>query len=319
MTLPCLPRGRPTKEVAAVYRGDVVAFCDRMKEIESGLDFRVSSRGWCYILENEGVITKGEFDAAQRLINDLRKSGDLPLEICAIDEKRNTDGLAEYIDRTSVKEEAEEIYERARGHIEAGHESYAPFGFWDDQPFYIEIVVEKIDLKSLFGRVAGWFHVPITNIGGWCDINGRAAMMRRFAERERRNRQCVPLYCGDHDPGGLHISDFIRSNFADLSRAVRWSPEDLIIDRFGLNADLIDRLGLTWIDNSETGSGRSLDDPRHPDHRKPYVQDYVRKFGARKCEANALVVRQRERRILCQEAILQYLPADAIAKYQDRL
>jgi hypothetical protein len=283
------------------------------------LDFRVSSRGWCYILENEGVITKGEFDAAQRLINDLRKSGDLPLEICAVDEKRNTDGLDEYTDPTSVDEEAEQIYERAQAEIESGHESYTPFGFWDNQPFYIELVVEKIDLKSLFGPVAGYFHVPITNIGGWCDINGRAAMMRRFAGWERKNRQCVLLYCGDHDPGGLHISDFIRSNFADLTRAVRWGPDNLIIERFGLNADFIESNNLTWVDNLETGSGKSLADPRHPDHRKIYVQDYLRKFGARKVEANALVVRPREGRMLCQEAILRYLPADAVAKYEDRL
>jgi hypothetical protein len=254
MTLPTLPRGRPTKDASAIFRSKLDAFCDRMRKIESRLDFRVSSRGWCYILENDGVITKGEFDAAQRLVNDCRKSGALPLEICAVDEKRNTDGLDEYIDRTSVDEEVEDIYERARDVTEDGHLSYTPFGFWDDQEFYIELVVEKIDLKSLFGLVAAYFNVPIKNIAGWCDINGRAAMMRRFAERERRNQQCVLLYCGDHDPGGLHISDFIRSNLADLRNAVRWSPEDLIIDRFGLNADFIEANNLTWIDNLETGS-----------------------------------------------------------------
>ena len=81
MTLPSLPRGRPTKDMSAVYRSGLNAFCDRIKEIESRLDFHVSSRGWAYILENEGVITKGEFDQAQKLINDCRKSGDLPLEM----------------------------------------------------------------------------------------------------------------------------------------------------------------------------------------------------------------------------------------------
>src|SRR6202022_3389313 len=189
------------------------------------------------------------------------------------------------------------------------------FGLWDDQEFYIELVVEKVDLKSLFGPIASWFHVPITNIAGWCDINCRAGMMRRFAEHERAGRQCILLYCGDHDPGGLHISDFVRANLADLTNAVGWHPEDLIIDRFGLNADFIERYGLTWVGNLETSSGKSLADPRHPDHRKIYVQDYLRKFGARKVEANALVVRPKEGRMLCQEAILRYLPADAVSRY----
>ena len=48
--------------------------------------------------------------------------------------------------------------------------------------------------------------------------------MRRFADHERAGRQCVLLYCGDHDPGGLNISDFLRGNLADLECAVGWSP-----------------------------------------------------------------------------------------------
>jgi hypothetical protein len=113
-----------------------------------------------------------------------------------------------------------------------------------------------------------------------------------------------------HDPGGLQISDFLRWNMADLEKAVGWSPENLTIDRLGLNADFINDNGLTWIDNLETSKGGRLDDPRHPDHRKAYVQDYLARFGARKCEANALVVRPPAGRDLLHRAILKYLPYD---------
>jgi hypothetical protein len=71
------------------------------------------------------------------------------------------------------------------------------------------------------------------------------------------------------------------------------------IERFGLNADFIDANNLTWIDNLETSSGRRLDGDRHPDHYKPYVQDYLRRFGAKKSEANALVVAPEAGRRLC--------------------
>ncbi len=161
----------------------------------------MSSRGWGYLLENAGTITKSDMDAAQRLINECRKTGLLPLDICAIDDKRAADGLENH-------------------------------------------------LKNLFAPVCAKYHVAFANGGGWNDINGRAAMMLRFAEHEASGRQCVLLYCGDHDPGGLNISDFLRSNFADLKRAVGWSPDRLIIDRFGLNDDFIEAQGLTWIDNT---------------------------------------------------------------------
>jgi hypothetical protein len=93
----------------------------------------------------------------------------------------------------------------------------------------------------------------------------------------------------------------------------------LTVDRFGLNADFIRRHRLTWIDNLITGSGGNLTDKKHPDHFKPYVQDYLKRFGARKVEANALVVRPEAGRKLCRDAILHYVPAVAVARYELRL
>jgi len=141
-------------------------------------------------------------------------------------------------------------------------------------------------------------------------------MMLRFREQEERGKRCVLLYCGDHDPGGLNISSFIRSNFADLSEAVNWSPDDLIIERFGLNLDFIEEQGLTWIDNLETASGGRLDDPKHADHGKDYVQSYLKHFGARKVEANALVVRAEAGRQLCREALAKYVDQEALEAYE---
>jgi hypothetical protein len=110
------------------------------------------------------------------------------LDICAADEKRETDipivwgrnrqTVDEMAD--SIIDEAQDILdsaeERSRNEIENGHKYYTPFGFWDHQEFYIELVVEKIDLKSLFKPIAHRYNSPITNIGGRQD---RRAPMRR--------------------------------------------------------------------------------------------------------------------------------------------
>jgi hypothetical protein len=180
------------------------------------------------------------------------------------------------------------------------------------------MTVEKIDLKNLFRPVTKQLHVPTYNVSGWNDINSRAAIMMRF-RTYGRGKKCILLHCGDHDPGGLHISKFIRSNMQELAEQVGWSPDNLIIDRFGLNADFIDEQGLTWIDNLGTGSGGDLADPGHDDHFKPYVQEYLARFGARKVEANALVKRPEAGRKLCRDAILKYVPATAPARYQRKL
>jgi hypothetical protein len=309
--LPKRSRGYQSAEAEAAYQERVAAFCALIEEIQSSMDFAVGGRGWCYILEKHGL-RKGDFAAAQKLINDCRKSGELPLDICAEDSSREAIGL-ENIDTNNVNEEVQSWIEHLRDYA---HENYTPFGFWRDRAVYVEVAVEKLDLRNLFAPVCEEFHVPLTNFKGWYS---RAAMMRRFAAKEPR--QCVLLICGDHDPGGLRITDKVRKNLEDLSRAVEWSPSprNLKIIRFGLNDDFIDDNNLTWIDNLETSSGERLDDPRHPDHAKDYVQDYIAQFGIRKCEANALVVAPEIGRELCRDAILEHIPEDAVEKYQRKL
>jgi hypothetical protein len=49
------------------------------------------------------------------------------------------------------------------------------------------------------------------------------------------------------------------------------------------------------------------------------VQDYIRRYGARKCEANALVVAPDIGRDLCRRAILEHVPAEAPDAYRNRL
>jgi hypothetical protein len=112
--------------------------------------------------------------------------------------------------------------------------------------------------------------------------------MRRFQEHERKGRRPVLLICGDHDPVGLHITNWIRHHLEKLERAVGWSPRDLTIERFGLNVDFIEEYGLAWIDGLKTGSGKDLGDPGHRHSSAGFVRDYICQFGRRKVEANAL-------------------------------
>lgn len=311
LSLPIRKSGRQSAAAKARYEQELADFCEAVLQIRS--NFQVSARGWCYILEEYGLL-KGDFDKAQSLIADCRKKGLLPLDIVAEDSARQFGGL-EFVDDHDADTEAESIFEG----IENAHLAYTPFSFWEDKGVFIQALVEKIDLKGLFGPIFREFPIPFANARGWSDLNSRAALMRRFQEMERAGKDCVLLYCGDHDPGGLAISSFLRSNMAELSEAVNWSPRNLHIDRFGLNYDFIETHSLTWIENLETGSKRRLDDPRHPDHHKAYVQTYLEQFGARKVEANALVVRPEAGRELCRQAVLQYVDAGAPQRYLEAL
>jgi hypothetical protein len=330
--LPKLPRGRPSKDTKRCYDADVGAFCQRLLQWKTEIDFEVSARGWCYILEGKGEITKGEFDCAQTLINQCRKNGLLPIDFCAEDGGRATDGIEQLDGDVETEIEA---WGQA---LITTPDDYTPISLWENQSHYVEMAVEKIDLKSLFEPVCREFHVPITNLSGWSDLRRRTdILVRMYLHWNMYGNLPVLLYCGDHDPGGLNISGFLRDNLRDMAGAAalllrrdhgldvtKEEMEDFVdiilsIDRFGLNAEFIKDEGLTWIDNLETSSGDDLSDKNHKDHFKSYVQGYIARFGVRKCEANALVVAPEAGRQLCREAIGRYIDDDALDRYAESL
>jgi hypothetical protein len=243
----------------AKYQLDLRGFCDLILGIHRGMDFKVGVRGWCYILERHGLL-KGDFADCEKLITTCRKDGNLPLDICAEDDSRETIGLEDINPEDDPENEADNWIHHL---LNFAHLDWKPISFWHGLNIYIEVAVEKLDLRNLFEPVCKELHVPITNTKGWYDVNCRAAMMRRFKKHEAMGQQNYLLMCTDHDPGGLNISDWMRENFAVMSNAysdaegpIDWTPENLKLIRFGLNKDFIDANRLTWIDNLETSSGK---------------------------------------------------------------
>jgi len=312
--LPRLPPHRPSAAAKAAYDQKVDDFCGTLLELHSRLDFDVGSRGWAYVLEGERFIDKDEIDAAQALINACRKSGKLPLDICSEDEKRAAENV-EKID-PDPRDKAAQVF----NYVQTAEQYYTPFSFWDDLDTYVQVGVEKSNVKNLFAKTCAGLYVPIANLGGWADLNVRAGFMRRFAEKEAEGKRCALLTFTDHDPGGLHIANKLRANLEELAAAVGWHPRNLRIERFGLDHSFIEREELVWIENLATSKGEyPLDDKRHNDHHKPYVQNYLREYGARKVEADALLKVPELGRELCRQAILKYIPASAVRRYLGKL
>ena len=141
-------------------------------------------------------------------------------------------------------------------------------------------------------------------------------MIQRFKAAEENGLVPVLLYCGDHDPAGINISNAYRKNLNDLLLATGWRADNLIIDRFGLNYDFIIENGIRWVDNLETGSGKNLNDPNHKNHFDSWVQNYINQYGVRKVEANVLVTRIDEARELFKSTLDKYLDYDGIEQYE---
>ncbi|MDO7846459.1 hypothetical protein Q5H92_08830 [Hymenobacter sp. M29] len=294
-------------------------FAQLLKSISRQIGFKVSSRGWCYIMEQKGLINKDQFDRVADAINDLRRQGMIPVDFVAEESARQFQGVEEEYDG-----DVDDVIGWMTRDVLNGGKYFTP-DWWEDEEYYIQCVVEKIDLVTLFAPVCEKFKIPIANSKGWSSILQRAEYARRFKEAEDKGLKCVLLYCGDHDPDGKRISETLRNNLEQVSE-VTWGdgtdgydPADLIIDRFGLNYDFIKANGFTWIDNLITGSGGNLASPRHPNHSLPYVQEYLRTIGERKCEANAIVTLPRVARAMVRQAIEKYLGEGAEQRFEEKM
>ncbi len=306
-------------------------FVEFIRELNRTVGFKMSARGWCYALEQKGLVTKGQFDKVENLINRCRKEGYLPVDLTAEESSRGF--LEIHRPETDTPKEFVSYFVESLKDCE---DYYEP-DWWKYEEYYIQMVVEKIDLVTLFRPVCKEFHIPIANAKGWSSILQRAEYARRFKKAEEYGLKCVLLYCGDHDPDGLRISETLRKNIEDVSK-VTWQgggtgydPANLEIHRFGLNYDFIKKHGLTWIDNLETGSGGTLavvgdgGEPQrgytrqgkpHPNWELPYLKKYLKDIGVRKCEANSLVIAPEAGRQLCKDTIISYLGTEAEERFR---
>ncbi len=297
-------------------RQGLLEFAARLKIVNEETGFKVSARGWAYQLEVLADLPKGDFDKVEKLINWMRKKGYLPIDFTAQDPGRKWDG----VEIPTTSSPVEWLGEWLEGALKA-YETYTP-NWWEGEKYYLQVLVEKIDLKTLFEPITREYHIPISTASGWSDINQRAQMARRFKRAEERGQICVLLYCGDFDPFGVKIGDTLAKNLEDIQEGYYegggklWNPSALIFDRFGLNQEFIEENELSWIENLETSSGLSLADPSHRFHHLPEVQTWLSEIGERKVEANALVVAPEAGRDLCRKAIEAWLGKDALERFK---
>jgi hypothetical protein len=302
----------PTTGPIEVRRAARMAMAMAVERMSAETGYRFGPRGWAYYAEGLGLITKGEFDRFEKLLTDMRKDGELDPDVIEPDASRMATEVFDF-DATTISPEemaqaaVNEIEQRLRDWSDVFYE----IGYWDDLEYYVEMIVEKKDLVQIFRSTADAYNVRITNGKGDTDIHTRLAMLKRFRDHAKAGRRNILLAVGDHDPKGLHIVDGLKRTIMSCAniKGLDWMWPEFEVVTVGLTEDQIDALDLMKIDNLETGGGRDLSDPRHPDHFKPYVQDYLARFGVWKCEANALVGKPPQARALLEDAINRFIPA----------
>jgi hypothetical protein len=105
---------------------------------------------------------------------------------------------------------------------------------WAEQPYRVEVWVEKAALGGVIGSTAARLDCPWFSCRGYTsqsELWGAAMRHRRY---ERNGQRSVVLHLGDHDPSGIDMSRDIRDRLALFGA-------DVIVERIALNRDQVDR------------------------------------------------------------------------------
>ena len=180
--------------------------------------FELTLRQVYYQLVARGYIPNNEksYKNVGNLISDARKAG--LIDWCAIiDRNRN-------LRRNSHWDNPESI-------IGAAYESYHK-DKWANQPYYVEVWVEKDALIDIVGQTCAPLDVPYFSCRGYSSSTELWQASQRIIEQSGRKDGCFIIYLGDHDPSGLDMT-------RDIKDRMQLFKADCEVKRIALSMDQI--------------------------------------------------------------------------------
>ena len=146
-----------------------------------------------------------------------------------------------------------------------------------DQPFYIEVWIEKDALSGVISGICSELDVPYFSCRGYTSQSEMHAAAMRFVDNQvNYDREGFVLHLGDHDPSGIDMTRDIeeRLNIFYKSHCLENGIEDSIsVLRLALNMDQIQQY------NPPPNPAKSEDSR---------FRDYVKKYGKKSWELDAL-------------------------------
>lgn len=138
--------------------------------------------------------------------------------------------------------------------------------YWKNQEFRVEIWIEKDALLGVIEETCNHWDCPYFSCRGYpstSELHEASLRIKRFAEQGQRFRI---LYCGDHDPSGLDMCEYIPRMLREFKSVVEFK-------RIALNMEQIERLNPppNMIKESDSRS-----------------KEYCRKYGTKCWELDTL-------------------------------
>jgi len=156
---------------------------------------------------------------------------------------------------------------------------------WEDQPYYVEVWVEKDALGGVIESACEPLKVPWFACRGYTSQSEVWGASQRLLDEIRAGKEIVIIHLGDHDPSGLDMTRdiesrlfmFIGAHLADErdQDSIRRSEVPLEVRRLALNMDQVE-------EHQPPPNPAKLTDSR--------AQSYISEWGDESWELDALDV-----------------------------
>lgn len=191
---------------------------------------------------------QSEYKRLGSVINDARLAGLIDWESIE-DRTRNLESLAHWDSPSDI--------------VQACASQFR-YDKWNDQPYRVEVWIEKEALAGVFERICNRLDVPYLSCRGYMS---QSEMWRAAVRLSEYNQETFILHFGDHDPSGVDMSRDIQDRLRILG------DHGTVVKRVALNMDQVEE----------------YDPPPNPakitDSRSPL---YIQMYGDQSWELDAL-------------------------------
>lgn len=107
---------------------------------------------------------------------------------------------------------------------------------WEDQPWHVEVMVEKDALSGVLEPVCRSLDIGITANKGYSSSSTMYEIGKRLDEKDSKGKQIRVFYLGDHDPSGIDMTRDVEERLKMYSRL-----GSIEVVRLALNWDQVEQ------------------------------------------------------------------------------
>lgn len=200
---------------------DLINTCNGIIDDYESRGYTLTLRQLYYQLVSRDIIAnkQQEYSRLGSIISDARLAGLISWEAIE-DRTRNVKGNSHWRNPEQIVKAAINSYQIDK---------------WENQPYHVEIWVEKDALVGVIARICNRLDVSYFSCRGYTSASEMwKAGYYRLGNAVNNNKQPVIIHLGDHDPSGIDMTRDIAERLA------LFSGYDVEVDRIALNKNQID-------------------------------------------------------------------------------